>query len=211
MKKIPVVFAVLGALGILFFADDAAAKMRRVLKPRPAVSLKASPDSLALQNNVIDEYQLPRIADRKELERYLPPENFFVKVSSPYLDMADEVGGYAILPVRDFILMFGERFYGTFHKKFKIPSILRPCDVQEDLLRKGKTIADCVTPGKQSAHLAGIAFDISRLPMTPREILWVRKELAVYVQQRKIIAIEEMWNNAFHIMVCPNWQKGRCF
>lgn len=211
MKKILVVCAMLGIAGILFSASDAAAKTQHTKKRQSVISLKAGPDSLARQNRIIDAYGLPRIADRQELARFLP-EHFFVKVSSPYLEMADEVGGYAILPVRDFIVMFGGRFYGIFQKKFKIPSILRPCDVQEELLRKGKTVADCETPGKQSAHLAGIAVDISRLPMTPREIRWVRKELAAYMRQRKIIAVEEgEWNNTFHVMVCPNWQTGSCF
>lgn len=211
MKKILLGFAILSILSVLFSANDAAAKIRRVKKSQPPISLKAAPESLARQNQIIDAYGLPRIADSQELARFLP-EHFFVKVSSPHLEMTDEVGGYAILPVRDFIVMFGGRFYEIFHKKLKIPSILRPCDIQEELLRKKKTIADCETPGKQSAHLTGIALDISRLPMTPREIWWIRKELAAYMWQRKIIAVEEgKRNNTFHVMVCPNWQTGSCF
>lgn len=211
MKKISIVFAVLGMSGILFFADDVAAKMRRVSKPRPAVSLKASPDSLARQNQVIDEYQLPRIADRKELERYLPPENFFMKVSSPYLDMADEIGGYATAPTRDFVLELGKDFFAAFKRKLKITSLLRTAEDQKKITEQGRSIADGSLPELQSSHLAGVAFDISKKPLNEKERQWLLKKLSAHKNAGKIEAIEEMWNNAFHIMVCPNWQEGRCF
>lgn len=211
MKKIFVVCVMLGVAGVLFFADDAAAKMRRVSKPRPAISLKASPDSLALQNNVIDEYQLPRIANRKELERYLPPENFFVKVSSPYLEMADEIGGYATTPARDYVMQLGEEFFAAFKRKLKITSLLRTAEDQRKIVGRGHSIADGSAPELQSSHLAGVAIDISKKPLNEKERQWLVRKLSAHKNAGKIEAIEEMWNNAFHIMVCPNWQTGSCF
>lgn len=210
MKRVSVLLFILFVSSGFIFIEDGAAKTRRAKKPKATPSLRASPDSLARQNEVIDRYGLPRINNAKEMERYTT-QCFFVKVESPYLDVVDKIGGYAILPTRDFLLLFGEEFYRAFHKKFKVTWILRPCDFQEELLKNHETIADCATPGKQSAHLTGAALDISRLPMTPREIRWVRKKLAAYKKAGKIEAIEEMWNNTFHIMVCPNWQTGRCF
>ncbi|MDO8600316.1 MAG: DUF5715 family protein [bacterium] len=210
MKKILIVFAVVSVFGILCFSDNALAKMRRIKKLRPAVSLKASPESLALQNRVIDAYELPRISDRKELARHLP-EHFFVRVSSSYLEMSDEVGGYATLPTRDFILKLGEDFFVIFKRKLKVTSLLRTVEDQQKIVDRGQSIADGFVPESQSSHLAGVAIDISKKPLSPRERRWLAGKLLAYKKAGKIEAIEEMWNNAFHIMVCPNWQAGRCF
>jgi hypothetical protein len=207
MKKSLAVFA--GCLFVFICGNaDAIAPGEGGARPRILISDNAS---LQRQNEIINQYGLPRIRDMKELEQYLLPPPFFVKVVSPYLDVVDKVGGYAILPTRDFALMFGERFHKTFHKNIKITSILRPCVVQKIIFEKGESVADCETPGSQSTHLTGIAFDISRLPFGYRELRWVRKELVAYKKQGKIDAYEEIWNNAFHITVCPNWQTGSCF
>lgn len=210
MKKIFVICAVFGVVGFLFFANDAAAKIRRIKKSQPAISLKASPESLAMQNQIIDAYGLPRIADKQELARFLP-EHFFVKVSSPHLNMADEVGGYATIPTRDFVLELGKDFFAVFKRKLKITSLLRTAEDQQKIIAEGRSIADGSAPELQSSHLAGIAFDISKKPLSESERRWLLRKLFTYKQAGKIEAIEEMWNNAFHIMVCPNWQTGSCF
>lgn len=210
MKKMMIALAVFGVFGAIFFANDAAAKMRRVKKPQPTISLKASSESLARQNKIIDSYGLPRIADRQELARFLP-KYFFVKVSSPYLEMADEVGGYATMPTRDFILKLGEEFFTAFKHKLKIPSLLRTAEDQKKITEQGRSIANGSAPELQSSHLAGVAIDISKKPLNENERQWLLKKLFAYKQAGKIEAIEEIWNNAFHIMVCPNWQTGSCF
>lgn len=211
MRKILIACAALSVFGALFSADDASAKTRRGRKLQPVISLKADRESLARQNKVIDEYGLPRIVDRTELKRYLPSDNFFVKVSSPYLEMADEVGGYATVPTRDFILKLGEEFFVVFKHKPKITSLLRTAEDQQKIIERGHSIADGSAPELQSSHLAGVAIDISKKPLNEEERRWLIKKLFAYKQAGKIEAIEEMWNNAFHIMVCPNWQEGRCF
>lgn len=210
MKKIFVACVMLGITGFLFWADNAAAKTPRIRKPRQVISLKASQDSLARQNRVIDAYGLPRIADRRELARFLP-EHFFVKVSSPYLEMADDVGGYATIPTRDFVLELGQDFFAAFKHKLKISSLLRTAEDQRKIAAEGRSIADGSAPELQSSHLAGISFDISKKPLSEQERQWLLKKLFAYKKEGKIEAIEEMWNNAFHVFVCPNWQTGSCF
>lgn len=210
MKKIFAVCAMLGVVGGLFFADDAAAKTRRIQKPRQMISLKASPDSLARQNEVIDRYGLPRIQTRAELKQYVA-EHFFVRVSSPYLWVEDDVGGYALPPTGNFAVFVSNEFLKTFGRLPKLTSFLRTAEDQKHIVVRGQSIADGSLHELQSSHLAGVAFDISKKPLNEKERRWLLRKLFAYKKAGKIEAIEEMWNNAFHIMVCPNWQTGSCF
>lgn len=221
MKKILVVCVMLGVVGGLFFADDAAAKTQRVKKPKatkainknfcpPSPYLPKTKESLAKQNAMIDAFGLPRIKDREMLERYFSSGHFVI-VSGSGLNIADEVGGYALPPTRDFFSMVGDEFLIKLHDKLKLSSLLRTDKEQEKIVEEGRSIADGSSHEFLSSHLAGVAGDISKKTLNQQKRLWLIKKLLPYKIAGKIEAIEEMCSNTIHVTVCPNWQTGSCF
>lgn len=219
--------------GTAIFAD---ARMGRKRDSRPRALIAVRDESLALQNKIIDDFCLVRFdaprfhkddsaAYKIFLDDYLrEPKEFFegkacafnpeihrmVVVSPEFFYFGDAADHYALLPTRNFIAMFAKEFYDSF-RELKITDTLRTRKEHEILIRQKKTKANGITHGRQSAHLSGAAFDISRRGLTPQQNRWIERKLIWYIEQGKIVAVEEMWNNAFHIMVCPNWQTGSCF
>lgn len=215
---------VLGALlcfGIAGSASSADARMFFWRDSRPRDLIAVRDESLALQNKIIDEFCLTRFEDKEMLNEYLlHPEKFFegkscafdpkihrlVLVRPDFFYFANETNRYALLPTRNFMIMFGKAFYGQFRVKLKITDTLRKRKEQDVLVRQNKTKADGVTHDRQSAHLSGAAFDISRLGLTPKQNRWIEQKLMAYIKQEKIVAVEEIYNNAFHVFVYPNWE-----
>lgn len=220
MKKAGVILTALSVCGVLFLTDDAMAIVRHAKKLKAAkiskqaicplsLYLPKTKESLAKQNAVIDAFGLPRVTDSEMFRRYIASGHFVV-VAALELNVADEVGGYAIPPTRDFFLMVGKDFFAEFREKLKISSLLRTPKNQEKIVGEGRSIADGSAPELQSSHLAGVSGDISKKPLSEKERQWIITKLRVYKNAGKIEAAEEMCNNAFHIMVCPNWQIGSC-
>lgn len=221
MKKVFIVCLALGIVGGLFFANDAAAKTRRAKKPKAVKAINKDPcppspylpktkGSLAKQNAMIDAFGLPRIKDQEMLEQYFLSGHFVI-VSGLGLNITDEVGGYALLPTRDFFSMVGGDFFIKLHDKLKISSLLRTDKEQGKIVEEGRSIADGSSHEFLSSHLAGVAGDISKKTLNKRERLWLIKKLLPYKTAGKIEAIEEMCSNTIHVTVCPNWQTGSCF
>lgn len=204
---------------------DARMFKKREVRPRALIAVRG--ESLALQNNMIDRFCLVRFEDSKMLDEYIrEPEKFFkgkacvfdahthtiLQVRSGYLDVVDMRGAYAILPARDWVRQRGQEFYQQFHKKLKITSLLRTRKDQQGVVENGESVADGATPERESAHTAGVAVDISKKDvggnqLSRKEIRWLEKKLIADMRAEKIIAVEELYTNSFHVVVYPDWEK----
>ncbi|MBU6415207.1 hypothetical protein KGQ34_03130 [Patescibacteria group bacterium] len=217
-----VIFGALFCFGIMGNAASADARMFFRRDPRPRLLIAVRDESLALQNKIIDDFCLVRFENKKMLGEYLRnPEKFFegkscafvprmhrmVLVQPEFFYFANESNHYALLSARNFMVMLGKAFYGQFHVKLKMTDTVRVRKEQDVLVRQNKTKADGQTHDRQSAHLSGAAFDISRLGLTRQQNRWIELKLELYIKQEKIVAVEEIYNNAFHVFVRPDWEN----
>lgn len=214
----------------IFRIAAADARVFQKKDPRPLELIAVNGESLALQNEIIDRFCLVRFDTQKILNDYLrQPEKFFagkpcaynpawhtiVKVESQVLYLVNGGDTYALLPARNFMEKLGKEYHDEFRLKMKITDTLRTEEEQRKLVLQQKTKADGSTPERRSAHPTGVPFDISKknifgLQLSGRQIRWLRERLIAYQREGKIIAVEEIYNNAFHVMVCPNWETGKC-
>ncbi len=222
-----VAVGVLLCVGLVGSAVLADARMFKKKDSRPRALIAVRDESLALQNKMIDRFCLVRFDDKKMLDDYIrEPEKFFkgkscafvprihtiTTVRSEFFHFANFSDHYAILSASNFMAMFGKEFYEHFHKKFKITDTLRTRDEQGVLVKQKKTNADGSTHERESAHLAGVAFDISKknffgFQISKSQVRWLEQKLMQYMQEEKIIVVEEQINNTFHVVVYPDWEN----
>lgn len=83
------------------------------------------------------------------------------------------------------------------NSKIRHKSFLRTEAYQNKLIRQGISDAEGDEDNRRSVHTTGAAFDISKKPMTPRQIRRLRKRLLRLERLGVIEATEEMCSNAF--------------
>ncbi len=199
------------ALGLLLAGSGARAQ-------RPA-ELKGSPDKLAEQNRLADDYDLTRMSSPAVVRR-LVRTGYLVQIPRRsygyYIDR--RLGrGYARRDVlyyaRPWVKQFLQREGGHFADRFdgarlKVSSLVRTEGYQERLKTRNVNAAPGDDDDTRSPHLTGAAVDISKKGMTRRELAWMREHLVALQERGWIIATEEMATNAFHVFVEPDFGKA---
>ena len=179
--------------------------------------LRGSAESLRRQNTIADQYDLSRIEDIRMLEQFV---NEGILVSVPqegkgFVVTAEERFRYARPWAKAFIEYLGEGFYDTFHQTFSITSLVRTESYQRLLVTTGFSDANGTTPERRSLHLTGTAFDISKKNFGREKIKWMRVILTDWKRCGVIEAVDEIYNNAFHVVVFPtydrNAERKNCF
>jgi len=177
-----------------------------LVSPESLLAEKPCPQSrlsgiLDIENEMADKHGLTRIPDMATLRHFVKNKLLLALPGNPNLYYVTVPSQYRYVRpwVTPFILKLSQDFSHAFPgKKLKITSLVRTIKHQAMLERLG--ISDALG---QSTHPTGSTFDISRLPLNEEEKQWMRRRLAADLCLRKINAIEEFKNNAFHVMVFP--------
>ncbi len=171
--------------------------------------LKGSHESMIRQNEVIDELQLPRIANEEELlslevrEELVPVSDSPALRVSPRLDVTRR---YCRRWTRQFVEDISEAYYHQFNKPLWVTSLVRTVE-QQHRLRRHNSNAAPAEGDITSSHLAGIAVDFGKSPMLPRERRWFDQYVLELQQQGLVEAAEERRQACYHIMVSDKYEE----
>jgi hypothetical protein len=161
------------------------------------------------QNAVINELQLPRIANEEELLS-LEVRDELVPVSEsralrlvPRLDITRR---YCRRWTREFLEDISEAYYHQFGKPLWVTSLVRTVEQQHRLRRSNRNAAPA-DGDITSSHLAGIAVDVGKAPMLPRERHWFDQYVLELQQQGLVEAAEERRQACYHIMVSDKYEE----
>ncbi len=171
--------------------------------------LRGSHESMVRQNEVINELQLPRIANEEELLSLEVREELVPVSESPALRVAphlDATRRYCRKWTRDFVEDISEAFYQQFNKPLWVTSLVRTVEQQHRLRRHNRNAAPA--DGEiTSSHLAGISVDFGKAPMLPRERHWFDQYVLELQQQGLVEAAEERRQACYHIMVSDKYEE----
>jgi Family of unknown function (DUF5715) len=171
--------------------------------------LKGSHESMIRQNAVINDLQLPRIANEEELlslevrEELVPVSDSRALRLAPHLDVTRR---YCRRWTRQFLEDISEAYYHQFNKPLWVTSLVRTVEQQHRLRRHNGNAAPA--DGEiTSSHLAGISVDFGKSPMLPRERRWFDQYVLELQQQGLVEAAEERRQACYHIMVSDKYEE----
>jgi hypothetical protein len=171
--------------------------------------LKGSHESMIRQNEVIDELQLPRIANDEELLSLEVRDELVPVSDSPALRLSahlDATRRYCRRWTREFVEDISEAYYHRFNKPLWVTSLVRTVQQQHQLRRHNRNAAPAA--GEiTSSHLAGISVDFGKRPMLPRERRWFDQYVLALQQQGLVEAAEERRQACYHIMVSAKYEE----
>lgn len=165
--------------------------------------LTARPGHLVRENAAADRQNLSRLRDRRTLRRFVR--------AGLLVPVPEETRTYWVSGVPDWLRVsrpwakrFIEQLAGGLHALFgtrlKVTSLTRTADVQRALATWNGNAAPA--DGRiRSTHLTGAAVDLSKQPLSEREILWLRHVLRRLARQGWLYAIEELQQAHFHVFV----------
>jgi hypothetical protein len=179
-------------------------------KPLPYRAFPPSRESLVLQNAEADRLGLERYADSKALAAAIEREELVplpVSVSLAVDKRLPPERRYCRPWVAAFLLDLSDSFYQTFHQPLLIDSAVRTVKVQRSLIRWNKNAAPA--HGElESVHIAGIAVDIARRPLSGDQIRWLEFRLEYLNALGLVIVEEELKQPCFHIVVSGDYPNG---
>ena len=164
---------------------------------------KGSHEMLVRENEVIDQLQLPRIANDEELDRLEESAALVPVQESESLVIAPNLAPnrrYCRPWTRDFISDFAQEFYDKFHKPLQVNSLVRTVQ-QQRRLRWHNRNAGPISGDTASTHLAGVAVDISRRGLTRKQRRWIDEYLLPLKEDGVIEPVEERHEPVYHIVV----------
>lgn len=185
-------------------------KHKRKPKPLPYRAFPPSHESLVLQNAEANRLGLERYADSKALSAAIEREDLVplpVSVSLAVDKRLPPERRYCRPWVAAFLLDLSDAFYHDYHQPLLVDSAVRTVRVQRSLLRWNKNAAPA--HGElESVHIAGIAVDIARRPLTGDQIRWLEFRLEYYHALGLVIVEEELKQPCFHIVVSGDYPNG---
>lgn len=172
---------------------------------------KGSHEMLVKQNEIIDQMELPRIADDDELEQVIENEELVPLTESPSLKIASnltETRRYCKPWTRDFVQDFGQAFYEVFKKPIQVNSAVRTVQQQKKLRRRNRN-AGPIEGETASTHLTGITLDISKRGLTRKQHAWIEQYFLPLKEAGLIDPIEERRQPVFHVVVFDRYTDWR--
>jgi len=185
----------------------AARRVARHVRWNPV--LRGSHESMVRQNEAINELQLPRIANDEELlslevrDELVPVSESSALRLAPHLDATRR---YCRRWTREFLENISEAYYQKFHKPLWVTSLVRTAEQQHRLRRHNRNAAPA-EGDITSSHLAGIAVDVGKRPMSPRERRWFDQYVLPLQQKGLVEAAEERRQACYHIMVSDKYEE----
>lgn len=183
---------------------------RHKSKPIPYRAFPPSHESLVLQNAEANRLGLERYADSKALSAAVEREDLVplpLSVSLAVDKRLPPERRYCRPWVAAFLFDLSDAFYQEYHQPLLIDSAVRTVRVQRSLLRWNKNAAPA--HGElESVHIAGIAVDIARRPLTGNQIRWLEFRLEYYHALGLVIVEEELKQPCFHIVVNGDYPNG---
>ncbi len=186
-------------------------KHRRVRHVRWNPLFRGSHEMLVKQNAIIDQLELPRIADDDELEQIIENEELVPLHESNSLRIAGnltETRRYCKPWTRDFVEDFGQAFYEEFGKPIQVNSAVRTVQQQKKLRRHNRN-AGPIEGETASTHLTGITLDISKRGLTKKQHAWIEQYFLPLKDKGLIDPIEERRQPVFHIVVFDRYTEWR--
>jgi uncharacterized protein DUF5715 len=179
-------------------------------KPEPYRAFPPTHESLVLQNAEADRLGLERFADNTALAAAVARGDLVPLPTSDHLYVdrrLDPKRRYCRPWVAAFLTDLSESFYQEFGQPLLIDSAVRTVRVQRSLLRWNHNAAPW--HGElASVHIAGIAVDIARRPLTGNQIRWLQFKLEYYHALGLVIVEEELKQPCFHIVVSGDYPNG---
>lgn len=198
---------VIALIGLLTFAQSSWAEQKKTTIKKPRMSLRGSGTVARAQNTQADRERLTRIADEKELRRFIElgilvplPNNLFVRVDS----RLDERYRYCRPWTRNFLNDLGRAHLLTFGRPIQVNSAVRPISRQRALKRSNGNAAPVKGPTR-SSHPTASTVDIQK----GSDVNWMRDYLRQKKAAGQIAVAEEFRQSVFHVMVFQNYGKKR--
>lgn len=160
-----------------------------------------TPDSLILQNEIIDKLGLPRIQDSKALASLVERNKLVPITANKYVRISPKLEAdrrYCKPWVDDFLQDLGKAYYDRFEEPIQVNSAVRTIRVQMRLLRWNHNAAP-FHGEKASAHLAGVAVDLQRRGLTKEQMTFIQDKLLGLGNM--VIVEEELKQPCFHVVV----------
>lgn len=176
-------------------------------------SLNGTPEKLGRESCLADMFKLSRYETDADIKK--AQKNELVAVSSSLIDIPADVPPlrrYARVWVRDYIITLAKDMQTYLNGRgidtsrapiLRIPSIVRSFEVQERLVRNGKSPANCRFHAICSTHTTGSTVDISVLHLGTIEYSWLLHRLLEDRKDGKILVIFEARGGHFHVFVIP--------
>ena len=172
---------------------------------------KGSHEMLVKQNEIIDQLELPRIADDDELDQVIQNEELVQLKESTSLRIASnltESRRYCKPWTRDFVEDFSQAYYDKFKKPIQVNSAVRTIQQQKKLRRHNRN-AGPIEGETASTHLAGISLDISKRGLTVKQHAWIEQYFLPLKDKGLIDPIEERRQPVFHVVVFDRYTEWR--
>jgi uncharacterized protein YcbK (DUF882 family) len=172
---------------------------------------KGSHEMLVKQNEIIDQLELPRIADDDELEQVIQNEELVPLKESGSLRIASNLKDnrrYCKEWTRDFVQDFSQAFYEQFKKPIQVNSAVRTIQQQKKLRRHNRN-AGPIEGETASTHLTGISLDISKRGLSVKQHAWIEHYFLPLKEQGLIDPIEERRQPVFHVVVFDRYTEWR--
>jgi hypothetical protein len=190
------------------------ARGRRARHVRRAVwnpLFHGSHEMLVRENEVIDQLELPRIANDEELLRLEDEEELVRVESTRYLTVASNLTDsrrYARPWTRDFLEDLSQAYYEKFHQPLMVTSLVRTMAQQKKLRRHNRNAAP--EEGETaSTHLTGSTVDILKRGMSRKQHQWIEQYFLPLKTLGLIEPIEERRQPVFHVMVMDGYSDWR--
>jgi len=172
---------------------------------------KGSHEMLVKQNEIIDQMELPRIADDDELETIISNEELVPLQESSSLRIAanlKETRRYCKPWTRDFVEDLSQAFYEEFKKPIQVNSAVRTVAQQKKLRRHNRN-AGPIEGETASTHLTGITLDLSKRGLTKKQHAWIEQYFLPLKEAGLIDPIEERRQPVFHVVVFDRYTEWR--
>jgi uncharacterized protein YcbK (DUF882 family) len=172
---------------------------------------KGSHEMLVKQNEMIDQLELPRIANDEELAQEIENRELVPLHESAALRIAPNLKDsrrYCKSWTRDFVEDFSQAFYDEFHKPIQVNSAVRTIEQQKKLRRHNRN-AGPIEGETASTHLTGITLDISKRGLTRKQHAWIEKYFLPLKEEGLIDPVEERREPVFHVVVYERYTEWR--
>lgn len=186
----------------LLFVSVAAAKPHKRHLYTPT-ALPGSYESMVRQNAEINNLQLPRIVDDRQLEvleytgELVPIQGTYSLIVNPKIQANKR---YCRPWTRQFLYDISSDYYQRFKQPMIVTSAVRTIEQQHKLRYHNRNAAPDYGD-VSSSHLAGITVDIARGGMTKAQRKWTEDYLKDLRDKGLVEVAEERGQLCFHVMV----------
>ncbi len=187
------------------------ATKKKSAKSAPKPSLRGSKAVARQQNTQADKERLTRLADEKQLEKFIKagilvaiPENLYVTID-PRLDKTYR---YCRPWTRDFLNDLGKAHYNAFKKPIRVNSAVRPISRQTTLRKRNSNAAPTIGPYR-SSHPTASTVDIAKGENAQWFRDYLRNNMRNKKKERVLTVVEEWKQPVFHVMVFKNYGQKK--